>query len=97
MRRNNQPRDRINWLTFYSGCLRLMLMDIAVTEMKKLSANMLDVLRSMASKEDGGWASVWMGCYPFRTVLALSRLDLIEPTVDGNRRLTAKGWKAVGR
>lgn len=62
----------------------------------KMSAMMLDTLRAIAEHEKMGRIGALPSLYPTRTIIALGRRDLIEPNVDGSRRLTAKGWAAIG-
>lgn len=61
----------------------------------KLSRSMLEVLEAIAQHERNGMIGAMPELYNQNTILALSKRDLIEPNVDGSRRLTKKGWAAV--
>lgn len=64
---------------------------------KKLSAAMFNALTAILAHEDAGSLGAPAWIIPARTRSALHARDLIEPTVDGGRRLTARGRVAVRR
>jgi hypothetical protein len=64
---------------------------------KPLSRPMFETLRAIAAHEDAGRIGALREWYPARTIVALAMRGLIEPNVDGSRRLTSAGWKAIGR
>ncbi len=60
-----------------------------------ISSAMRGVLLAIAEHERTGAIGALPALFDRRTMTALTRRGLIEPNVDGSRRLTSEGWDYV--